>query len=112
MDKLIGVSQLQISSTKLANFQNQLGGYMEEYIQNHSTPSALPAGRQAAQATTLTLITDKLAASIADRKEVDQQLAVYNTGYWSASSYIQQLDRSHQQLLEAAKLLAELTNQP
>lgn len=105
LDKLVRASQLQVSSTRLANFQNQLGGYVDGYIQNHAIPSA-------AQATTLTLISDKLAASIADRIEVDKQLAAYRDSYWSLSSYAQRLNRSHQQLLEAVKLLAELANRP
>ena len=105
LDKLVGASQLQVASTKLANLQNQLGGYVDGYTQNHATPSA-------AQATTLTLIGDKLTASIADRIGVDKQLAAYRTNYWSSSSYAQALNRSHQQLLEAAKLLAELANLP
>lgn len=105
LDKLVGASRLQIAATKLANWQNQLGGYVDGYTQNHATPSA-------AQATTLTLIGDKLAASIGDRIEVDKQLAAYRTNYWSSGSYTQALNRSYQQLLEAAKLLAELANLP
>ncbi len=101
-DKLIGASQLQVSSTKLANFQNQLGEYVDGYKQNHASPSA-------SQATTLNLIMDKLTASIADRTQIDQRLSQYHNGYWSSSNYVQQLVGSHQQLLEAAKLLEELS---
>lgn len=104
-DKLIGASQLQVSSTQLASWQNQLGGYVDGYKQNHASPSA-------SQATTLNLIMDKLTASIADRTQIDQRLSQYHSGYWSSSNYVQQLVHSHQQLLEAAKLLEELSRQP
>src|SRR3990170_5111687 len=76
LDKLIDAARLQVAAARLANFQNQVGGYLAEKEQATATPSA-------SVQTTLILIRDKLTESINLRQKVDQQLSSYRTGYWS-----------------------------
>ena len=105
VDKLIAVSRLQIASTRLANFQGQLAGYIQKYQQDHASLSA-------AQSTTLNLVNQKLNSSQAEQQQIDHQQSNYRTGYWTASTWAQTLNLSQSQLLEAARLLAELAAQP
>ena len=105
IDKLIQASQLQIATANLATFQGQLAGFIQKYQQDNASPSA-------SQLTTLNLIQQKLNSSVAGQQQVDRQLASYRSGFWSAGGFTQLLNSSQTQLLEAAKLLNELTSQP
>lgn len=104
-DRLVLAARMQIASTRLANFQGQLAGYVDKYKQDHATPSA-------SQQTTLNLIEDKITASVDARRQTDSQLASYKTGFITGSNYTNLLNQSQQQILDAAKLLNELFNQP
>ncbi len=104
VDKVVGAAQLQIASTRLANYQNQLQGFLDDYKQAHATPSS-------SQATTLSLIEEKLSSSVAKRQAVDDKLASYKNSYWAVSNFSKDLVDTQQLLLEAAKLLEELSHQ-
>lgn len=105
LDRLVSASQLQVASAGLANFQNQLGGFLEAYEQNHATPSATAQ-------TTLNLIKDKLNTSITKRQGIDKQLSSYKGSHWSYSTLAKDLSESRLLLLDSAKLLEELSRQP
>ncbi|MDO8488432.1 MAG: hypothetical protein Q7S31_03980 [bacterium] len=105
MDRMVLAARMQVSSTRLANFQDQLAGYLDAYRQEHATPSA-------SQKTTLDLIGEKLNSSVQLRQQTDALLAKYRTGFVSNANYAQGLNDSHQALVESAKLLNELSRQP
>ena len=95
-DKLVAAGQLQITSARLAGLQNQLA-------------ALIPATMSSSQKSTLDLVSTKLATSISLRQKVDSLLSSYRTGYWSKSTHQKSLEDSRSLLLEATRLLSQIS---
>ena len=103
-DILVAAAQMQIASTKLAALQANFGGKLDETNTKIGTPSA-------SQKSTLDLINAKYTSSVDSRKNVDLVLSRFKSANWSKSSLVSTLNQAKSDLLDAAKLLLELSSQ-
>lgn len=103
-DVLVAAAQMQVASAKLAALQSALSGKLADASGKIGTPSA-------SQKSTLDIINTKYLSSVATRQKIDQILNKFKSVSWSKSSVVTLLNQSKSDLLEAAKLLLELSFQ-
>jgi len=103
-DILVSAAQMQIASAKLAALQSALLGKLNGATTKIGTPSA-------SQKSTLDLINAKYLSSVAGTQKIDQTLNKFKSTSWSKSSVVAALNQSKSDLVEAAKLLLELSFQ-